>query len=323
MLVLVSLVMTGCALPSLSSFPSLSRAPEPDVGPSKGRYQVGKPYQIKGNWYYPQEDFTYDAQGVASWYGAQFHGRLTANGEIFDRRGLTAAHKTLQLPTLVEVTNLENGRQVVLRVNDRGPFVDDRLIDVSERAAEILGFRKAGLAMVRVRVLADESRALARVMGRQTPDIARPVETPAQVAVIGQAQAAPAAAPPADSATNAQAAMAVVTPLAQPTEPPAATPADPPGRRPLGASVAPTPSANAVGPDSVFVQIGSFTDEGRAQYVAQQFLGIAPVDVYPAIVSGQQYYRVRLGPYEDRNAGRNARSLAVEMNYLEAQIVAP
>lgn len=118
-------------------------------------YKIGEPYEINGIRYTPAVDRSYDQIGIASWYGDEFHGRPTANGEIFDKRRLTAAHKTLPMPTLVEVENLENGRTIVVRLNDRGPFVDNRLIDVSHAAADALGFTGKGLARVRVRYLAE------------------------------------------------------------------------------------------------------------------------------------------------------------------------
>ena len=117
---------------------------------AQARYHVGRRYEIAGKWYEPQEDPDYDQQGVASWYGPAFHGRLTANGEVFDRAALTAAHPTLPLPSYVRVTNLENDRSVIVRVNDRGPFARGRLIDVSERTAGLLGFHRNGTTRVRV-----------------------------------------------------------------------------------------------------------------------------------------------------------------------------
>lgn len=112
-----------------------------------------RPYQVRGRWYRPAEQPDYDERGQASWYGDAFHGRPTATGERFDMNALTAAHKTLPLPSLVEVTNVRNGRRVVLRVNDRGPFVDGRIIDLSRGAAEALDLRAAGVGEVRVRYL--------------------------------------------------------------------------------------------------------------------------------------------------------------------------
>src|SRR5690606_18692928 len=124
-------------------------------------YKIGKPYRINGVWYYPGEDYGYSETGIASWYGPAFHGRPTANGEVFDMNALTAAHRTLPMPSMVRVTNLGNGRAVVLRVNDRGPFAHGRIIDVSRRAAQLLGFERQGTARVRVEILEAESRALA------------------------------------------------------------------------------------------------------------------------------------------------------------------
>lgn len=124
----------------------------PTIAPGAG-YKVGKPYRIGGVQYVPRIDPHYDERGIASWYGPGFDGKRTANGEIYDMDALTAAHTTLPLPSLVRVDNLENGRSVVLKVNDRGPFARGRIIDVSRRAAEKLGFRRQGTARVRVRVL--------------------------------------------------------------------------------------------------------------------------------------------------------------------------
>lgn len=116
-------------------------------------------YQVRGRWYRPAEQPGYDETGMASWYGAQFNGRPTATGERFDMNALTAAHKTLPLPGLVEVTNLANGRRIVARVNDRGPFVDDRIIDLSRGSAEALGLLQAGVGQVRVRYLGRAPRS--------------------------------------------------------------------------------------------------------------------------------------------------------------------
>ena len=115
------------------------------------KQKVGRPYQIKGKWYKPVYQTDYDATGIASWYGDYFHGRDTANGERFDMNRISAAHKTLPLPSYVEVTNLDNGKKLYVRVNDRGPFADGRIIDLSKEAAKQLGFKNAGLARVRVK----------------------------------------------------------------------------------------------------------------------------------------------------------------------------
>jgi rare lipoprotein A len=115
-----------------------------------GAYRVGQPYTINGQTYYPSENPAYRAEGIASWYGPDFHGRLTANGEIFDMHGISAAHPTMPLPSYARVTNLDNGRSIIVRVNDRGPYARNRIIDVSIGAANALHFYGDGLAHVRV-----------------------------------------------------------------------------------------------------------------------------------------------------------------------------
>ena len=116
-----------------------------------GVYKVGSPYRVGGRWYVPSEDRSYDRTGVASWYGSAFHGRRTSNGEVYDMYALTAGHPTMALPSYAYVTNLQNGRTILVRVNDRGPYVNDRLIDLSWQSARTLGFDGRGLARVRVR----------------------------------------------------------------------------------------------------------------------------------------------------------------------------
>ncbi len=119
-----------------------------------GTYRVGKPYTVAGRIYVPEEDPTYREEGMASWYGDDFHGRLTANGEVFDMTSLTAAHPTLPMPCYARVTNLGNGKSLIVRVNDRGPYHGNRLIDVSNKAAELLEFKGNGVARVRVEYVA-------------------------------------------------------------------------------------------------------------------------------------------------------------------------
>lgn len=129
--------------------PKLVAAGKP-VPKGGGRYVVGKKYKIAGKWYYPKHEPNYKKSGLASWYGPTFHGRKTANGEIFDRNALTAAHTTMPLPSYARVTNTENGRSMIVRVNDRGPFHGNRVIDLSERVATMLGTKSKGVAKVKV-----------------------------------------------------------------------------------------------------------------------------------------------------------------------------
>ena len=125
-------------------------------------YKIGDPYEINNVWYYPERDLKYNLSGIASWYGDKFHGKLTANGEIFNKNIVSAAHKTLPLPSMVRVTNLDNGKVLNIRINDRGPYVHGRIIDLSEKAAELLGFKDLGTARVNVKILTEQSILLER-----------------------------------------------------------------------------------------------------------------------------------------------------------------
>ena len=123
------------------------------VRPGGGRRMVGKPYRIRGRWYKPKLDPGYDRVGSASWYGPNFHGRKTANGEVYDQYGFSAAHPTMPLPSYARVTNLANGESTIVRVNDRGPYHGERMIDLSGGAAKRLRYRKTGIARVRVQYI--------------------------------------------------------------------------------------------------------------------------------------------------------------------------
>lgn len=154
----------------VAASPRITAAKRPRKG--GGRYQVGKPYKIRGKWYHPKEDPGLKQTGLASWYGPNFHGRLTANGEIYDQYSLSAAHPTMPLPSYAKVTNLANGREVMVRVNDRGPYAHGRVIDLSAKAAELLDFKTQGVAKVKVEYAGrarmdglDESMLLASYRG--------------------------------------------------------------------------------------------------------------------------------------------------------------
>src|ERR1700726_2301365 len=162
--VAVCLVLANCASSGkfasrvdprygVSSSPRVVAFGEP-VPKGGGTYRVGKPYIVGGRVYVPEEDSHYREEGLASWYGDDFHGRLTANGEVFDMASLTAAHPTLPMPCYARVTNLSNGKSLIVRVNDRGPYHGNRLMDVSSRAADLLEFRGNGVARVRVEYVA-------------------------------------------------------------------------------------------------------------------------------------------------------------------------
>ncbi|MGP1394269.1 MAG: septal ring lytic transglycosylase RlpA family protein [Inquilinaceae bacterium] len=317
---LVGIGLAGCAETELAAHMASVANP-----PSRGYYKVGAPYRINDKLYVPREDYAYDQTGIASWYGPGFHGKRTANGERFDESALTAAHPTLQMPSLVRVTNLENGRSVVLRVNDRGPFAHNRLIDVSKRAAELLGFRGQGTARVRVEVLPEESRQLAELARNGRPGNltappafeapASPEEGPAVVAAAvpevapARTVALPRSGAPAPAAQPAarpgvvQAAATtdgVVVPTADPTA--ASTlpgqrgaSADRPALE-LAPSSTPIVSQTAVAPTALFVQAGAFSIYDNAERLRGRLAELAPVVISPATIKGTEYYRVRLGP---------------------------
>ncbi len=150
----VALWIAGCGKHGVDFMPDSGGGYSPPPPVSGGHRKVGKPYKVMGQWYYPLSSAAgYDQRGVASWYGRDFHGKKTANGETYDMHAMSAAHKTLPLPTMVRVTNLDNGRAIVVRVNDRGPFVKSRIIDLSYAAARALGYDRRGTAHVRVQAL--------------------------------------------------------------------------------------------------------------------------------------------------------------------------
>lgn len=170
-LALFPLLLSGCGKSHVnysSSSKTQDSAPSPSAYASHrsarlpngngGYRKTGKPYKVAGRWYYPMATADgYDETGTASWYGTKFHGKKTANGERYDMYAMSAAHKTLPMPTMVRVTNLNNGRSVIVRVNDRGPFVKNRVIDLSYAAAKTLGYDSAGTAPVRVEVLGNKT----------------------------------------------------------------------------------------------------------------------------------------------------------------------
>lgn len=164
------LLLPACAQTELASH-VLKEAMEGGKSNTPPEVKVGNPYKVLGRWYRPKYDPHYSETGIASWYGPGFHGKMTANGETFNQNDITAAHKTLPLPSMVRVTNLENGRALVVRLNDRGPFKDGRIIDLSKRSAELLGVKGRGTAKVRVDYLEDETRTLWAQSGYTHPDL--------------------------------------------------------------------------------------------------------------------------------------------------------
>jgi len=271
------LLASACASPTP---PPPPQRPPVTVPPNAGTYKVGTPYQIEGIWYYPREQPDYDETGIASWYGPTFYGKNTANGELYDGGALTAAHRTLPMPVNVRVTNLDNGKSIVVRVNDRGPYARGRIIDLSRHAAELLDVVQTGTARVRVTYL-----GRADLRGGMPP----PSETPPEIA-----SALPAA--PTAKVEVAQLGIvsgaAVAPPGRQYSMPKAATsaPMQVASTEPTGqVTRVPVPAAT-----HLYVQVGAFSKLDNARMLLSKLGGDLRISTLQR--NGQTLYRVRTGP---------------------------
>jgi rare lipoprotein A len=256
---------------------SEARAPHPV-------FKIGAPYEVKGVRYTPEPDYGYDRTGVASWYGQQFQGHYTANGEVYDLNEPTAAHKTLPLPCVVEVTNLSNGRSLRVRINDRGPFADGRIIDLSRRAAQLLGFERVGTAEVRVRVLRNESIAAEEAVIResgQNPEIL----------------AAALAYRPSPARPQTMIARAEPAPMSYPQ------------------TLSPRPQRR------VYVEAGTFYEKQYARHVGSAVSPLGSVAIVTISDRGTPFYRVQLGPYVSDREAEAMRARLREGGYREARVI--
>ncbi len=279
---------------------------------SEGYFKVGNPYKISGKKYYPKESYDLVETGIASWYGPNFHGKRTANGEIFDRNELTAAHRTLQMPSLVRVTNLDNGRSLVVRVNDRGPYKRGRIIDLSERAAKLLGYKEQGTARVRIEVLKEESMAVARAAKRG-------VDTSGVEVAMNQNPPPPAAPEPVHAARGVSAG-GYQSASVQPVE--SETLKALPGHTAQGRFLPdPVVTQVPVTKTSMYVQAGAFSVEENALRHVERLRYLAPAKTYPVMVNGQTFHRVRLGPFSSVEQADAVLNRLVAENNSEAIIV--
>lgn len=320
----LALVAAAAAcLAACASAPPSSLASGPPATP-----KAGPPYQVNGIWYVPRMQPNYDEVGTASWYGDAFHGRPTADGEIFDMNAVSGAHTTLPLPCLVEVTNLDNGRKLIVRVNDRGPFVGARLIDLSHEAARQLGYDRQGLARVRVRYVGP-APLLGPEAGVRIAQ-ARPRPAPAAAPPARYASAQPYR-PRASSTVEAPVAARfapppVPAPVAAPSEQAVFTSAPLPGqaRRLQIVRAIPDAQAQAAAPKVYRVQAGAFSDEGRARSVAARLsrLGSAAVEATQRS-NGSTLYRVVLPSTSDVAQANDLRARVAEAGYAEAVVVGP
>ena len=208
-----ALALAACTTPKMAKAPGTPSPATRPLAPS-GAVKIGKPYQVFGVWYYPSDDRGYDQTGIASWYGPGFHALATANGEQYDQDDVTAAHKTLPMPSYVQVENLDNGRTLTVRINDRGPFVAGRIIDLSRRSAQLLGVDKAGLARVRVRRVFPDGAPPAPPLAPPIVVAAATVAAPPVAAVA--LPASPPVSPPATAMSTAGQSFVQVAALADP-----------------------------------------------------------------------------------------------------------
>jgi rare lipoprotein A len=271
----------------------VSQIPDATPMPHYGRFKAN-PYTVLGKSYYPMPDArNYRETGTASWYGTKFHGQDTANGESYDLYGMTAAHKTLPLPSYVKVTNLDNGRQVTLRVNDRGPFYSDRIIDLSFAAAKKLGFAESGTARVRVEGIDPHEWWAAR--GQPVPGVL----------------AQPAAAAPASRIST--------QPMEQYTPPP----------QQHAAAVLPVQIASTY-PQSVqggalYLQVGAFANPDAAELLKAKLSETVSVPVFLSSVlhNNQILHRVRLGPIGSQSEALQVQDSVRLANLGQPRLVRP
>jgi rare lipoprotein A len=305
-LFLSAAILSACAETSLifHSAKKLSREiegedqakkPPPPGQAVPAGYKLGDTYTVANVRYFPRFDPSYNETGIASWYGEPFHGRDTANGERYDMNELSAAHKTMPMPSTVRVTNLENGRTLMLRVNDRGPFVAGRIIDISRRGAQLLGFHRTGTAKVRVEFI--EFAPLTVIADREAPR--RRLDTEEMVAI----QSEPTTERPAISSQYLD---APETELG--------------GSGNDELSAAPQP-ANGTTLSGMFVQVGAFAERANAVTLARRLNTLSPSVVSAANVNGRTLFRVRMGPIADLEQADRLLTKAVEAGHQDARLI--
>jgi rare lipoprotein A len=302
----------------------------------RGTYKVGAPYKIDGVTYTPQEEFNRVETGVASWYGPGFHGKSTANGERYDQNERTAAHRTLQMPSIVRVTNLDNGLSTVVRINDRGPFARSRVIDLSRLAAQELDIIRNGTARVRIDQLSAESMAVrdvaiggggpaeqnAAVVQVASRQRGAPTPAPAPASPPIQPPVMVAATPPATHSPSTSTQAVWHTAQVPPT---VDVPVANGGRGATIASLtagAVPPSQPASGTSGAFyVQTGSFSTMENAERQRGLVRSYGSSEVSQASAGGRDVWRVRLGPYTTSDAAGIVADRLRRSGYGDARVV--
>jgi len=273
---------------------------------ARPHYKIGNPYQEFGIWYYPKRDLTYDETGLASWYGEEtaILGRPTANGEVFDPKVVTAAHKTLPLPSVVRVTNLDNGKSLVVRVNDRGPFAPGRIIDLSREGARLLGFVENGIAKVRVKVLAEQSLRLENLAKRgEFPNLTASDQgaMPKMLAAVKPKVNLRAKSNKIKLKVLAKKPQSAIELLSQ-------------SRVGKVISVAPVMTR-------IWIQVGAFHANASAMTVLSKIKGVGRGEVSTINQRGKTLYRVRLGPMDDVAKADTVLEKIVNIGFTGARII--
>jgi rare lipoprotein A len=295
-------------------------------------YKVGNPYSIDGVTYVPREEFDHVETGVASWYGPGFHSKSTANGETYDQMDHTAAHRTLQMPAIVRVTNLDNGRSTIVRINDRGPYARGRIIDLSRAAAQELDIMGKGTARVRLDQLPAESQAVKEIAingggaSEQREVVAR-AGTGAyrQPAVMTATAAPPPPTPPAVVVPQPMAPQPMPVETMPPPRPSGGPPtiasiaanAQNPSVVPASATTLPPP----VGASGYYVQAGSFSTMNNAERQRGMITSYGNVAISQASSGGKEVYRVRIGPYTTPDAAGIVADRLKRSGYGDARVV--
>lgn len=298
-----------------------------------GIYKLGKPYKVNGVWYFPKEDLKYEEVGIASWYGPGFHSKQTANGEVFDMDMVSGAHKTLPLPSVVKVTNLENGRSILVRINDRGPFVNDRLIDMSRKGAELLGFIAKGTAKVKVELMPEEtmtviSMAQNKTYAGTTESQIEPVS--AGVVSVGEdTSLSPSGgmvgtdfAPSAFSTSSPQTEKESPLEHAQEKDMMNIT-SEIEAHHQLSADDLQTKKdvVATVPTGSIYVQVGAFGNKANAEKVVNALSSVGKANLHMTESSGRTLYRVRFGPYDDTENAQKVFSKIRATGHQDAKIL--
>lgn len=327
--------------------------PEWMMSKGEGIYKLGKPYKVNGVWYFPKEDYKYDEIGIASWYGPGFHTKTTANGELFDMNLVSAAHKTLPLPSVVRVTNIENGRSLLIRVNDRGPFVNDRIIDLSRKAAELLGFLSTGTAKVRVELMPEESMTVASLA--QNKDylskrshkeddqkktavgfVKMEDESQSMKEAMIRPQAGELLIPEGFSAVGEvgdEGLSHVANQLQDSHTVPVTHPVHPKDlQKPRQDNTSPTKAApepeivrsqdpSMAGMGKAYVQAGAFGNLDNAKRVAVKLSHVGEAKIHPSDANGRTIYRVRFGPYDDAGHAKQVQDSIMNSGHSDVSVV--